>query len=72
MNAAAYFTFTVLFLICTVVFLGLVLVAWLGWTVGLLWAAVATPFVMFFLWRLYPYSGLGSKPGRFIGDGHGR
>lgn len=53
MNAAAYIAFAVIFLVCTVVFLGFVLVAWLGWALGLLWIAVATPFALFVLWRLY-------------------
>ena len=56
MNAAAYIAFAVIFLICTVVFLGFVLVSWLGWVLGLLWIAVATPFVLFVLWRLYGYT----------------
>ena len=56
MNALAYLAFAVIFLICTVVFLGFVLVSWLGWVLGLLWIAVATPFALFILWRLYGYT----------------
>jgi hypothetical protein len=69
MNAVAYAAFAVMFLICTVVVLGFVLVAWLGWTLGLLWVSVPTPFLLFFLWRLYGYTSLRSRE---IQDGRER
>lgn len=56
MNALAYLAFAIIFLICTVVFLGFVLVSWLGLVLGLLWIAVATPFALFILWRLNGYT----------------
>ena len=56
MNATAYVAFAVIFLICTVIFLGFVLTNWLGWLLGLAWIAVATPFAVFVLWRLYGYT----------------
>ena len=56
MNTVAYVSFAVIFLICTVVFLGFVLIAWLGWLLGLLWLAVATPFVLLILWQLHGYT----------------
>jgi hypothetical protein len=55
-NAVAYVAFAAVFLTCTVVFLGFVLVAWLGWTLGLLWTAVVTPFAVFLIWRLHGYA----------------
>ena len=55
-DTLAYLAFAVLFLVCTVVFLGFVLIAWLGWTFGLLWMAPTTPFVLFILWRLHGYT----------------
>ncbi len=70
MNAVAYVAFAVMFLACTVVILGFVLISWFGWVLGALWMAVATPFALYVLWRLYRYSGLGA-PGRG-GNGEGR
>lgn len=67
-DTVAYLAFTVLFLVCTVVFLGFVLIAWLGWTVGLLWMAPATPFVLFILWRLYGYASLDKTGIRDAGE----
>ncbi len=55
-DTLAYLAFAVVFLTCTVVFLGFVLVGWLGWVLGLLWTAVALPFALFVLWRLYGYT----------------
>ncbi len=56
MNTVAYVSFAVIFLICTVVFIGFVLIAWLGWLLGLLWLAVATPFALIILWQLHGYT----------------
>jgi len=55
-NALAYAVFAVLFVICTGGVLGLALVAWLGWALGLMWTSVLAAFVMFMLWRLYRYA----------------
>jgi hypothetical protein len=68
-NAVAYIAFAIIFLICTVVFLGFVLVGWLGWVLGLLWMAVATAFVVFILWQLYRYTSSGNT--EIPGDGEG-
>lgn len=63
-----YLAFGIIFLVCTVVFLGFVLAAWLGWILGLLWMAAATPFMVFLLWRLYSYSFLPSSNARHNGQ----
>lgn len=63
-----YVAFGIIFLVCTVVFVGFVLVAWLGWMLGLLWMGAATPFVVFLLWRLYAASRLPSANARHNGQ----
>lgn len=60
-DTLAYLAFAVVFLICTVVFLGFVLVGWLGLVLGLLWAAVALPFALLVLWQLYGYTRVGDQ-----------
>ncbi|MFN0147336.1 MAG: hypothetical protein ACKVT1_12560 [Dehalococcoidia bacterium] len=65
-DTLAYIAFGILFLTCTVVVLGFVMIAWLGITLGLLWMAAATPFVVFMLILLYRY-----RLGDAGGSGHG-
>ncbi len=72
MNGVAYMAFALMFLACTVVFLGLVFVSWLGWMLGALWMAVAAPFALYIVWRLYRYSGLGAPRNRDDGEGQSR
>jgi hypothetical protein len=69
-DTLVYAAFGVLFLVCTVVLLGFVLIAWFGLTPGLLWMAAATPFAVFILILLYRYSGLGQERdlGRLNGE----
>jgi hypothetical protein len=73
-DTLAYAAFGVLFLVCTVVLLGFVLIAWLGLALGLLWMGAATPFAVFILILFYRYSGLGHEPGsgRLNGGNHRR
>jgi hypothetical protein len=73
-DTLVYAAFGALFLVCTVVLLGFVLIAWLGLTPGLLCMAAATPFAVFILVLFYRYSGLGQERdlGRLNGERHWR
>ncbi|MBI5946965.1 MAG: hypothetical protein HY875_02365 [Chloroflexi bacterium] len=62
----AYVAFAAFFLVCTVVAVGFVLIAWLGLAFGLAWIAAVAPFAVFLLILLRRYSapGRGRGPGR--------
>lgn len=60
-DTLAYLAFAAVFLTCTVVFLAFVLVGWLGWVLGLLWAAAVLPFALLVLWQLYVFANVGEK-----------
>lgn len=55
----AYLAFAAVFAVCVVFLVGFAAVAWLGFTLGILWGLAIVPLVVGVLTLLFRYSGLG-------------